>query len=118
MQRSVDETADAPQPKRQRGEPRQPDCQQASEEALILPISAAPAPAVTVAPAAAGDPSADLRVCSQCSPYVHLQCCWPGRRPCLEILVAHDRSCPWVSMKVQGVLVSANQPMSREGIYL
>ena len=59
-----DETADAPQPKRQRGEPQQPDCQQASEEAPIPPISAAPAPAVTEAPAAARDPSADLRVCS------------------------------------------------------
>ena len=80
------ETADVPKPKRQRGEPRQPDCQQASEEALILPISAAPAPAVTVAPAAAGDSSADLRVCSQCSPYVYLQCSRPGRRPCLKIL--------------------------------
>lgn len=59
-----DETVDAPKPKRQRGEPQQPDCQQASEEAPIPPISAAPAPAVTEAPAAARDPAADLRVCS------------------------------------------------------
>ena len=59
-----DETAGAPQPKRQRGEPKEPDCQQAGEEASIPPISAAPAPAVTEAPAAARDPSADLRVCS------------------------------------------------------
>ena len=59
-----DETADAPQPKRQRGEPKQPDFQQAREEAPIPPISAAPAPIVTEAPAAARDPSADLRVCS------------------------------------------------------
>ena len=59
-----DETADAPQPKRQHGEPKEPDCQQASEEAPTPPISAAPAPAVTEAPAAARDPSANLRVCS------------------------------------------------------
>ena len=59
-----DETVDAPQPKRQRGKPQQPNRQQASEEAPIPPISAEPAPAVTEAPAAARDPSADLRVCS------------------------------------------------------
>ena len=59
-----DETADAPQPKRRRDEPKQPDCQQASEEAPIPPISAAPAPVVMEAPAAASNPSADLRVCS------------------------------------------------------
>ena len=81
-----DEAADAPQPKRQRGEPREPDCQQASEDAPLLRISAAPAPVVTGASDAAGDPSANLRVCSWCSPYAHLQCCRPGGRPCPEKL--------------------------------
>ena len=89
-----DETADAPQPKRQHGEPKEPDCQQASEEAPTPPISAAPAPAVTEAPAAARDPSAEsqgmLLMQSLYTPTVLL-----ARREALPgELVAHSRSCP------------------------
>ena len=58
-----DETADAPQPKRQRGEPNEPDTQQASKNAPALGNSAAPAPTTAEAPCVARDPSANLTVC-------------------------------------------------------
>ena len=57
-----DETADAPQPKRQHVQPKEPDCQQASEEAPTPGDSAAPAPAAAEAPAAASNSSSSSTV--------------------------------------------------------
>ena len=57
-----DETADAPQSKRQRSEPNEPNSQQASEEAPTPGDSAVPAPAAAEAPAAASYLSPDSMV--------------------------------------------------------
>ena len=54
-----DETAHAPQPKRQCGESKDPDCQQASEGDPTHGSSAVPAPAAAKTPAAARDPFRD-----------------------------------------------------------
>ena len=51
------ETANVPQPKRQRVELKEPDCQQASEEAPTPGNSATPAPAAAEAPAVASNSS-------------------------------------------------------------